>query len=241
MLVPKYLITSVLTVFIACIVGCVQLAPRPISDPGYPGDRKTSNPYYKGELSELDVLGVPKSQTVSESDIQNALAEKQTTRIPKGSSIIVIQSGAISPDEPLLDEMSKHFKAIPFSGVPTGEGESYSKRLRLSAANGGYTHILCYWGVLETAQEDKATKKISWVPIFGPHIPDETQRMRIRLRAALIDVGTGKWSMVTPEPIDDSAISAQVSRTKVDQDQVELLKRKGYSTLVSELSRYFTP
>jgi hypothetical protein len=213
----KPFLISLLIVFFACMVGCAQLAPRPISDPGYPGDQKTCNPLYKGELSELDVLGVPKSQTVRESDIQKALAERQAISVPKGSSIIVIQSGAISPDEPMLNEISKHFKAIPFSGVPTGEGDSYSKRLRLSAANGGYTHILCYWGAVETAQEDKTTKKISWVPILGPHIPDETQRMRIRLRAALIDVGTGKWSMITPEPIDDSAISSQVSRIKVDE------------------------
>jgi hypothetical protein len=112
--------------------------------------------------------------------------------------------------------------------------------LRLVAAQGGYTHILCYWGTLETAVEDKATKAISWIPIAGALVPDETQQMRIRLKAALIDVASGRWVMVTPDPIDDSALSSGLVRVKSDQKQVSELKKKAYATLVSELVRYFT-
>jgi len=225
---------------VAFLAGCTIQAARPISDTGYPGDSRTKNPYYKGELSELDVLGVPRDQAVSESDIQKAVREKQGVRLSRGSSLILIQSGALSPDDGMIDELSRHFKPVPFSGVPTGEGESYSRRLRLTAANGGYSHILCYWGVLEASREDKTTKKISWVPILGPHIPDETQKMRIRLRAAVVDVATGKWSMVIPDPVEDTAASSKSSRVKTDQDQVESLKKKGYAALAGEISRYFT-
>jgi hypothetical protein len=153
----------------------------------------------------------------------------------------VIQSGALSPDASLLDELKKHFAAVPFSGIPSKQDQtSYSKRLRLVAAQGGYTHILCYWGALETASEDKATKAISWVPVAGAFIPDEAQRMRIQLKAALIDVESGRWSMIIPDPIDDSAISSGLTRVRSDQNQVVELKRRAYSTLASELARYFT-
>lgn len=41
-------------------------------------------------------------------------------------------------------------------------------------------------------------KVVSWVPILGALVPDENQRMRIRLKVALIDVKSGKWEMFSP-------------------------------------------
>lgn len=234
---------GIFAVLLAVSIVAVGCAIRSISNSGYPGDSKSRNPYYQGELSELEVLGAPESQKISEEDIRKALEGKQAVKLQKGESMLVIQSGALSPDESMLDELSKHFRPVAFAGIPnanrSAESESYSKKLRLVAAQGGYTHILCYWGVLETAQEDKATKAVSWVPIAGAFVPDESQRMRIRLRAALVDVASARWSMLPPEPIDDSALSSQLTRVRSDQKQVELLKAKGYAALASELSRYF--
>jgi len=220
------------------LCGC---AVRSISNSGYPGDYRTKNPYYSGELSEMAVLGSADGGAVSEADIKRALENRQDVKLKRGASIVVIQSGAISPDEAMLDELRKSFLPVPFSGIPSKEDpNSYSKRLRLTAAQGGYTHILCYWGTIETATEDKATKAISWVPVAGAFIPDEAQQMRIRLRAALVDVLSGKWVMITPDPNDDSALSSSQNRVKADQKQVIELKKKAYSTLVSELVRYFS-
>lgn len=211
-------------------------ATRSISDSGYHGDR-----YYRGELSELDVLGASTEGTVTEESIRQAASLERQVKIPKGGALVVIQSGAVSPDSVMQDELSKNYRIVPFSGIPDKQADqSFSRRLRLTAAKGGCTHILCYWGVLESSQEDKATKAISWIPIAGSFVPDESQRMRIRLRAALIDVASGQWIMIVPDPVEDSALSSSVSREKSDQKQVELLKQKGYSTLASELVRYFS-
>jgi hypothetical protein len=226
---------------LALLILATACATRSISDSGYPGDRASGNRYYRGELSELDVLGVSAEGEVTEEAIRQAAVNKPVVKVPRGGALVVIQSGAIAPDSVMLDELSKNFRVVPFSGIPDKEADrTYSRRLRLTAARGGYTHILCYWGTLETAQEDKATKAISWIPIAGSFVPDESQKMRIRLRGALIDVASGQWTMIAPDPVEDSALSSSLTRSKSDQKQVELLKQKGYSTLASELVRYFS-
>jgi hypothetical protein len=219
--------------------GC---STRSISNSGYPNDARSKNPFYSGELPEIDVLGSADAPAISENDIKQALESRQEVKLRKGSEMIVIQSGAIKPDEAMIDELNKNFTIIPFSGMPPGRQDkaSYSKALRLTAAQGGCAHILCYWGTLETAVEDKVTKAVSWVPVAGVFIPDESQLMRIRLKAALIDVASGRWVMLTPDPIEDSALSSVLGRVKSDQKQVFELKKKAYTTLTSELVRYFS-
>lgn len=71
---------------------------------------------------------------------------------------------------------------------------------------------MVYWGVLESARENLSTKVVSWVPILGALVPDENQRMRIRLKVALIAVKTGHWSMFSPEPFDDVDFSSRGAR-----------------------------
>ena len=115
------------------------------------------------------------------------------------------------------------------------ERADYSKHLRLAAAQGGITRILCYWGTLEFARENQVTKTISWVPIAGNLVPDETQRMRINLHAVLIDVATGHRSPYTGKPSEDAAISANIVRESSDQKQVVKLKASAYASLVDEL------
>ena len=107
----------------------------------------------------------------------------------------------------------------------------------MAAAQGGLKHILCYWGTLESAQENQATKIVSWVPIAGSLIPDQTQRMRINVRAALIDVASGRWSMITAKSSENTALSPAVLRQSSDQKQVEKLKAEGYASLAEDLGR----
>jgi hypothetical protein len=99
--------------------------------------------------------------------------------------------------------------------------------------------IFCYWGVIDSAVEREATKVVSWVPLVGSVIPDETQLMRIRLKVALIDVRSGQWSMFAPEAFVDSALSAALIRAQSDQKQVALLKEKAYKAAVEAfVARY---
>ena len=98
---------------------------------------------------------------------------------------------------------------------------------------------MCYWGVLESARQDLGSKTISWVPIIGGAVPDEKQLMRIRLKVSVIDVRTGNWSVFSPEPIADKAVSGSYRREISDQAQVEKLKQKAYETAAKDLLRIY--
>lgn len=147
----------------------------------------------------------------------------------------------------MVAELSKHFKVTPFSGVPPKhrtmtdteppESVSYARSLRLAAARAGAEAVVCYWGTLESARRNLETKTVSWIPFAGWVVPDESQHMRIRLKLAVIDVRTGGWTMLTPEPSEDKAWSTSFRHGSSDQKQVEALKRRAYEAGVRELAR----
>jgi hypothetical protein len=226
----------------ALLAGC---ATRSISDSGYPseswyGARTPAHPLYKGELSEFDVLGIDPHAKVTTEEIAKAFEQKQVLKLPKGSSIMLVQSGALIPDEPMVGALEKYYSISVFSGVPTSQGaDNYSMPLRLAAAKGGFEKIVVYWGLLETAQKGLGSKAVSWLPFVGGAIPDESQEMRVRLKVAVVDVRTGQWDMFSPEPFQDMATSARHGRESSDQGQVALLKKKSYEAAAEELVKRY--
>jgi hypothetical protein len=218
-------------------------APRPNgSDPGFA---------YHGELSEFDVLGIERGMIASEADIQQALAGVKQVRLKPGSSVLLIQSGAMFPDGPMVAALSPHFRVVPFTGVPpvsrrTSDGhferadaDSFSRSLRLAAARGGCDTILCYWGSLEAKSAKLATKTVSWVPVVNWFMPDESEIMRIQLKLALVDVRTGDWAVLSPTPIEASKLSASPRRGVADQKLVERLKQQAYVSGARELLQQY--
>ena len=222
------------------LAGCES---RSISDSGYyHGNTSYGGNYasggYRGELLEADVVGAPASGgAVSEAEIQRALRNHAAVHAAPGTGLIVVQSGAQTPDADMLRSLGAHYRVQSFSGLLPDEADraNYSKSLRLAAAQGGYQHILCCWGTLESAREDQVTKTVSWVPIAGSFVPDESQRMRINLHAVLIDVATGRWSAYTGKSSENTALSARVVRESSDQKQVAQLKASAYASLADEL------
>jgi len=230
------------------VVGCHST--RSISNSGYQGSsgygyyraNQTDEPFqYRGELSEFEVLGIQRDAAIGEDDIGKALDAAKAVRVPKGSSILVIQSGAAYPDDTLMQQLNRYYHATPFPGIPEANGtNSYAKNLRYTAALGGHTAILCYWGILETAEKDLATKRLSWVPVVGWHLPDEKHHMRIRLKMAVIDVRTGNWAMFYPQSFDDTAMSALLNRKNSDQEQVASLKEKAFLAAATDLVKLYS-
>lgn len=238
---------SVLCALAAALVlgGCAE---RSISNSGYEASRgyyAPANPFYRGELAEFDVLGIPLDSSASDDDIARSAAAYRRVAAHKGVPILVIQSGAAIPDEPMVNALDRYFAVIPFSGVPLAgheitaakaapadEAQAYGHGLRLVAARGGADLIFCYWGVLESAAQDEPTKGVSWLPVIGGVIPDRTQYMRIRLKVVVIDVKTGSWAMFLPAPFTDRALSAAANRAIADQSQVETLKAQAYKAAV---------
>ncbi len=232
-------------VFLLFLSGC---ATRSISNsgynqPGYYGGGRADNPFYKGELSEFDVLGIDAGKEITEQEIAVAAnARKERLTLRRGDSILLIQSGAMIPDQDMTESADKYFMVSVFTGVPEQDkksNQSYAKSLRLAAAKAGIGKILVYWGVLESGTKNLATKSVSWVPIVGWALPDQSQEIRIRLKVALIDVKTGQWEIFVPKVFEDTAYSASLNRESSDQQQVALLKTKAYQAAIeSTLARY---
>ncbi len=226
---------------------------RSISNSGYQPEpaygynaRSADAFYYQGELSAYDVLGGDVRSGVSDAEIARALAMKQPIALKPGANVMLVQSGAPFADAEMMAAMQKHYSVSAFTGVPWQDPAAakenaeppvpYSQRFRLVAARGGFETVIVYWGVLESGREDIATKAVSWVPFIGGNIPDEMQRMRIRLVAAIIDVRTGQWETYVPAPFEDLSFSNDHNRAASDQEQVLLLKQQGYQALADGLA-----
>jgi hypothetical protein len=219
--------------------GC---ATRSISDSGYHGDSGYGHggggsPYYKGELSEFDVLGIDVGRAATDEEIAQQLEKRQKVGMRKGGVMMVIQSGAIIPDDDMVKALDQHFSVVPFAGVPLVRPEqvgnytvasntspkvtdervtNYARALRLAAAKSGAEVIFCYWGMLESASEREPTAVV-----------------------AIIDARSSQWSMFSPDAYTDAAFSAERNRAASDQRQVQLLKAQAYKAAVEAfIARY---
>lgn len=228
--------------------GCTS---RSISNVGH---RYGNGHGYQGELSELSVLGVQVNEEVSNQDIAAALQEREGNfvELERGEVLAVIQSGARFPDKEMLVSLETLAKVVPLSGVSPERVPSYGeqrknkepmridKSLRMAAAKGGASKMLVYWGILESASEpEQAAKQLSWVPLAGRLIPDETQHVQIRVKAAIIDVATGNWTMLRTEPIQDKRMSSRLTRESSDLKQVLALKERAYGRFAKNLKARF--
>lgn len=108
-------------VAVLCLTGCNST--RSISNSGYGQHYATAPGYSRHELNEYDVLGIDPEQPVTEADIQAALTSPEI-RLTPGASILLVQSGALFPDAPLVDALSEHFRVVPFSGFRPEENQS---------------------------------------------------------------------------------------------------------------------
>ncbi|HET7369600.1 MAG TPA: aminopeptidase, partial [Gammaproteobacteria bacterium] len=112
--------------------------------------------------------------------------------------------------------------------------------LRLAAAKGGYKTILVYWGQLDSGTRNGDSKAISWIPVIGWSINDETELMRIHLKMALVDVASGDWKLFTPPPFEASKSSDFFTRTSTDQSLVTQLKAQAYQAAAERLYKRFS-
>ncbi len=87
----------------------------------------------------------------------------------------------------------------------------------MAAAKAGIDKILVYWGVTESETKDLSTKSVSWIPVVGWVVPDQSQEVCIQLKIALVDVTTGQWDVFVPKVFEDTAYSASLTRDQSDQ------------------------
>ena len=235
---PWWLRSFLVIVMMMSIAGC--MSTRSISDSGY--SRWGYDDMYQGEISEFSLIGVDPAQPITDEEINRQFQERADMAVPKGSAVMLVQSGAHFPDEPMQTAMAAHYRIVPFSGLVTKgqSGINMARAFRLAAARGGIDFLACYWGVLEAEQYDLATKTVSWVPIVGRAVPDETQDMRIRLKLILVEVRSGQWTMIAPDPISSQTISGRSRREQADQHQVAEIKQAGYTALAETFVEEFS-
>ncbi len=193
------------------------------------------------EIDELDLLG--SHQGTSEGDIQDALrhgvGSGNAAYARPGDTLLVVQSGATAPDSIMVAALEKTYRVFPCSGVAANDRHrdgSLGRDLRLAAAKSGCQAVLCYWGKLESVREDVPTKTVSWVPIAGSLIPDEERTTRLRVRAVLIDVRSGRATTFAPPASQNSALSAPITRDGSHDRQIYDLKTRAYTGLAAQLS-----
>jgi hypothetical protein len=212
--------TTVYVLFAVLAWGC-ETTNRSISryEYGY-------NPSYSGELSAVDFI-----KDVSD---PRAGSASNDISITKGERVIVMQSGQLSPDGALVSELGDRCHIIAMSGIPskTSVGEP---KLRDAARAGGVAKIMAYWGTIETSIQSEQTKAVSWVPIVGWYIPDESQEMRISITAIVSDTATGRWTDYTVLSPETKVFHSTMTREAKDSWQVEGLKSEVYKQLVQKV------
>lgn len=110
--------TTFLLLIACCLfVGCAKKV-RSISQSGY-NDHYHYAGSHNRELDEFDVLGLDPAQPVTEEEIRRISNQAKTVQLTPGSTILLVQSGAMYPDAPMVSELSKQFRVVPFTGVAT--------------------------------------------------------------------------------------------------------------------------
>ncbi len=113
----KTAITFLLLIACCLFVGCVKKV-RSISQSGYNDHYHYAGPHNR-ELDEFDVLGLDPSQPVTEEEIRRVSSQSKTIQLAPGSTILLVQSGAMYPDAPMVTELSKQFRVVTFTGLAT--------------------------------------------------------------------------------------------------------------------------
>ena len=108
--------TALPVLALICLAAGCTSKTRSISNSSYYGSYAYAGAGSR-ELSEFDVLGVDPDKPVTEEDIQNAARQSKPVQLPPGSTIMLVQSGAVFPDGPMVAEMSKSFRVVPFTGI----------------------------------------------------------------------------------------------------------------------------
>lgn len=178
---------------------------------------------HKGGLQELDVIGVDLESEASEDEIASVAASTLHIVIPNGSSVMLIKSGAVIPDEDMVKGLEKNYIVSTFNGSPPAVGNSgagYSRSLRLAAAKSGADKLIVYWEIQEIGKEKLPDKSTIWSLFSGGDAPNEKQPVRMRMKIAVVDVKSGQWEIFSPETLEAPKIinvySNKLLELKVD-------------------------
>ncbi len=144
------------------------------------------------------------------------------------TKFIVAAAAVSSADQ----SQSKSHKSCEHEQQPK---PTHAQVMRLAAAQSGINTIMVYWRYLESGVINHQTKLISWIPIAGMIIPDETKYMRLRIKVCLIDVKTGQWEAFHPKVVNGQILTGAFNRDPANQKQLNNLIDQAYTKTVEAL------
>lgn len=222
----------------ALVAGCLSSSPE-YKQADFTGEKLyNKNATAGSELNENEVLGLSSGST-TDLDIAKVLETTRDFHLRDGSTVLLVQSGSDFPDAAMQKELSRYFRVRPHSGLAAdirqAQDISLANALRMAAARSSAETIVVYWGHLELKRKDLGTDIVSWLPVLDLTVPDEYQKYRLRLRLAVMDVLTGKWSTFQVEPFETDALSTRFSREHNQPATLNTLKKKAYAAAVRQL------
>lgn len=106
---------------LVCTLACAALLSACSSEHDRPKRAETRRP---GEFTEYELLGISPYRQVSELDIRRALAQPHSFALREGGSVLLIESGADSPDATLVRILGQHFDVHTLCGLPSSDEDA---------------------------------------------------------------------------------------------------------------------
>ncbi|RJT23739.1 hypothetical protein [Buttiauxella izardii] len=213
-----------------------------------------SRPAVSTQLTEQELFGWDPTAEITEEDIQDAIAQaEEEISIPRGASLILVQSGEKNPDADMQKELEKYYKVATFSGIPPSKrshankepsaiANSYALTLRYLGAKGRQSTVIVYWPTLQMGKFDKEANAVVWQDYQPGSNNDQISSLRYLTRYAVIDVKTGNWEMYSPTSIETAIPTPPVNTTKVKdlENVIKKSKQQTYQVNAQEIYSRFT-
>ena len=195
------------TLFALLSLGLLSACNAPTESADFPSETAS------GQISMRKVLGLAPFTSIDAEDVHSFVPHRRKFALREGGLVLVLQSGLEAPDKPFLSALALHCAPIPFSGV-TSTLYTY---LRLTPEDLNYNYddvgtggsnVTGQWPVMsDKGQNGNPTRMdlalrraardtgaetvvILWNLRAARGIPD--------FRAAVMDVKSGRWEIVTP-------------------------------------------
>jgi hypothetical protein len=199
-----------------------------------------SNPSGSGhdrDLSVYDLTGVSANPT--EAEIRRAAAASGALPM-RGAKFLLVQSGAVQPDQELMDAYQAYGHAVPWTGLAeerssddaaTSPRGALARKLRLAAAQQQCSHVIVVFG--EIQKDGEAIPVINWVPIASDVLPNRYSGMRFYAQAAVLETRSSRFRMVSAQPKETRGVEINLGGIGSATNRSLRLKGKAYPELAA--------
>lgn len=204
-----------------------------------------SNPSGRGHEGDLSLYGLTaenSNRPITERDIASASRGDARGSLPwRGARILLVQSGAYQPDAELMAAYSSYASPVPWDGRAPEKAESpgaIGKRLRLSAAQQGCSHVVVVFGEIQSDSQSLPTDSlVGWVPIVGGILPTAYSGTRVIAQAIVMETSAARYAMVSAAPRQEESLTTYGGQSVANLNRSQRMKRTIYPELAARTFR----